>query len=90
MRVAREVYGLGGGANGSYTISHHKLSFWAAASALWALAAARGRARPQGGRAHPKKALASKWYYTICNQKPSEWERGFSGGQPCGLAAALV
>ena len=51
----------------SYTISHYKLSFWAAASALWALAAA-VRARPPYGRARPsplhiKKALASKWYY---------------------------
>jgi hypothetical protein len=50
----------------AYTISHYKLSFWAAASALWALAAA-VRARPPAGRARPsplhiKKALASKWY----------------------------
>jgi hypothetical protein len=51
----------------AYTISHYKLSFWAAASALWALAAA-VRARPPAGRARPsplhiKKTLASKWYY---------------------------
>jgi hypothetical protein len=50
----------------SNTISHHKLSFWAAASAQRALAAA-VRARPPAGRARPsplhiKKALASKWY----------------------------
>jgi hypothetical protein len=53
----------------SYAISHYKLSFWAAASAQRALAAA-VRARPPAGRARPsplhiKKALASKWYYTI-------------------------
>jgi hypothetical protein len=58
------------------TISHYKRSFWAAASALWALAAA-VRPRPPAGRARPsplhiKKALASKWYSAICNQKPSE------------------
>jgi hypothetical protein len=51
----------------SYTISHYKLSFWAAASAQRALAAA-VRPRPPAGRARPsplhiKKALASKWYY---------------------------
>jgi PKD repeat protein len=53
----------------TYTISHYKLSFWAAASAQRALAAT-VRARPPYGRARPsplhiKKALASKWYYTI-------------------------
>jgi hypothetical protein len=41
------------------TISHYKLSFWAAASAQRALAAA-VRARPSP--LHIKKALASKWY----------------------------
>jgi hypothetical protein len=51
------------------TISHYKLSFWAAASAQRALAAA-VRARPPAGRARPsplriKKALASKWYKLI-------------------------
>jgi hypothetical protein len=51
---------------GSNTISYYKLSFWAAASAPWALAAT-VRARPPAGRARPstlhiKKALASKWY----------------------------
>ena len=44
----------------SYAISHHKLSFWAAASAIWALAAA-VRARPSP--LHIKKTLASKWYF---------------------------
>jgi hypothetical protein len=60
-----EVFGwvCGGGFGG--TISHYKLSFWAAASAQRALAAA-VRARPPTGRARPsplriKKALASKW-----------------------------
>ena len=48
------------------TISHYKLSFWAAASAQRAPAAA-VKARPPAGRARPsplhiKKALASKWY----------------------------
>jgi hypothetical protein len=43
----------------AYTISHYKLSFWAAASAQRALAAA-VRARPSP--LHIKKALASKWY----------------------------
>jgi hypothetical protein len=57
------------------TISHYKLSFWAAASALWALAAA-VRARPPCGRARPsplhiKKALASKWYNTISKDTDS-------------------
>jgi hypothetical protein len=50
-----------------YTVSHYKLSFWAAASAQRALAAA-VRLRPPAGRARPsslhiKKALVSKWYY---------------------------
>jgi glycosyltransferase involved in cell wall biosynthesis len=59
----------------TYTISHYKLSFWAAASAQRGLAAA-VRARPPAGRARPsplhiKKALASKWYYpsSPCLQK---------------------
>ena len=42
----------------SYTISHHRLSFWALATAV--------RARPSP--LHIKKALASKWY----KNKPRE------------------
>jgi hypothetical protein len=70
----------------SYTISQYKLSFWVAASAQRALAAT-VRARPPAGRARPsplhiKKALASKWYYTICNHKPSEWRGVLAAAGP--------
>ena len=62
-----------------YTISYHKLSFWAAASAQRALAAA-VRARPSP--LHFKKGLVSKWYDTICNQKPSEWRGVLAAASP--------
>jgi hypothetical protein len=45
----------------AYTISHYKLSFWAAASALWALAAAMGPRPPAGRRGHPLFALRKPW-----------------------------
>jgi len=61
---------------------HYKLSFWAAASALWALAAA-VRPRPPAGRArlsppHIKKALASK----IFSKGVLDGRRSIRGDRP--------
>jgi len=74
-----------------YTISHYKLSFWAAASALWALAAA-VRARPSPLH-NIREALASKWYCYEEFLNASQWyfvglPPAFGGRQPCAQAAA--
>jgi hypothetical protein len=76
----------------TYTISHYKLSFWAAASAQRALAAA-VRARPSP--LHIKKALASKWYYTISCERTKQsirrkrrGKRGAIGSLAVGRAKA--